>query len=129
MKSPKIQLFNSVFNKSLSLGYDTYDYLPGKDEGAPYPFVHVAGSISSDVINNKEVITGNISQTIYVWGMANNRSHFAEMIYNLEMELRRLTQLENYYVRLTALDSNEIYDNTTTDNLLHGIIQAEYRIT
>jgi hypothetical protein len=129
MKSPKIQLFNAVFNRSLSLGYDTYDYLPRKDEDTPYPFVHVAGSISSDVINNKEVITGNISQTIHVWEMANDRSHFAEMIYNLEMELRRLAQLENYYVRLVSLDSNEVYDNTTTDNLLHGIIQAEYRIT
>jgi hypothetical protein len=129
MKSPKIQLFNSVFNKSLSLGYDTYDYLPSKDEGAPYPFVHVAGSISSDIINNKEMITGTISQTIHVWEMANDRSHFAEMIYNLEMELRRLAKLENYYARLVSLDSNEVYDNTTTDNLLHGIIQAEYRIT
>jgi hypothetical protein len=129
MKSPKIQLFNEVFNKSISLGYDTYDYLPGKDEGIPYPVVHLAGAIGSDVINNKEVIIGNISQTIHVWEMANNRSHFAEMIYNLEMALRRLTKLDNYYVRLASLDSNEIYDNTTTDNLLHGIIQAEYRIT
>ncbi|NQD68520.1 hypothetical protein HP456_21665 [Bacillus haikouensis] len=129
MKSPKIQLFNAVFNKSLSLGYETYDYLPGKDESTPYPFVHVAGSISSDVINNKEVITGNISQTIHVWEIASNRSRFAEMIYYLEMELRRLTQLENYYASLTSLDSNEIYDNTTTDNLMHGIIQAEYKIT
>jgi hypothetical protein len=129
MKSPKIQLFNAVFNKSLSLGYNTYDYLPGKEESTSYPFVYVAGSISSDVINNKEVITGNISQTIHVWEIASNRSHFAEMIYYLEMELRRLTQLENYYASLTSLDSNEIYDNTTTDNLLHGIIQAEYKIT
>jgi hypothetical protein len=129
MKSPKIQLFNAVFNKSLNLGYGTYDYLPGKDGEVPYPFVHVAGSVGSDVINNKEVITGNLSQTIHVWEMANNRIHFAEMIYNLEMSLRRMTQLDNYYVRLVALDSNEIYDNTTTDNLLHGVIQAEYRIT
>jgi hypothetical protein len=129
MKSPKIQLFNEVFNKSISLGYDTYDYLPGKDEGIPYPFVHLAGSIGSDVINNKEVITGNLSQTIHVWEIANNRSHFAEMIYNLEMALRRLTNLDNYYVRLVSLDSNEIFDNTTNDNLLHGVIQAEYRIT
>ncbi|KAA0560765.1 hypothetical protein F0342_21630 [Bacillus sp. CH30_1T] len=129
MKSPKIQLFNAVFNKSLSLEYDTYDYLPGKDEEVSYPFVYVAGSIGSDVINNKEVITGNISQTIHVWEMANNRAHFAEMIYNLEMALRRLTKLDNYYVRLVSLDSNEIFDNTTTDNLLHGVIQAEYRIT
>jgi hypothetical protein len=129
MKSPKIQLFNAVFSRSLSLGYETYDYLPGKDEDAHYPFVHIAGSVSSDVMNNKEVITGTISQTIHVWGLANDRSQFAEMIFHLEMELRRISELENYFVRLTELDSNEIYDNTTTDNLLHGVIQAEYRIT
>jgi hypothetical protein len=129
MKSPKIQLFNAVFSRSLSLGYETYDYLPGKDEDAHYPFVHIAGSVSSDVMNNKEVITGTISQTIHVWGLVNDRSQFAEMIFHLEMELRRISELENYFVRLTELDSNEIYDNTTTDNLLHGVIQAEYRIT
>ncbi|MGM0864541.1 MAG: hypothetical protein ACQEWF_07710 [Bacillota bacterium] len=129
MKSPKIQLFNAVFSRSLSLGYDTYDYLPGKDDETPYPFVHIAGSVSSDVINNKEIITGTISQTIHVWGLANDRSHFAEMIFQIEMELRRLSELENYFVRLTELDSNEIFDNTTTDNLLHGIIQVEYRLT
>jgi hypothetical protein len=129
MKSPKIQLFNAVFSRSLSLGYETYDYLPGKDEDTHYPFVHIAGSVSSDVMNNKEVITGTISQTIHVWGLVNDRSQFAEMIFHLEMELRRISELENYFVRLTELDSNEIYDNTTTDNLLHGIIQAEYRIT
>lgn len=129
MQSPKIQLFNFVFSKSLALGYDTYDYLPGKDDETPYPFVHVAGSISSDLMNNKDVITGIISQTVNVWGLANNKAIFAEMVFSLEQELRKLTKLDNYFVRLVSLESNEIPDNTTTDNLLHGIIQAEYKLS
>ncbi|MGF2617733.1 hypothetical protein FZC84_11905 [Rossellomorea vietnamensis] len=129
MKSPKIQLFNAVFSKSLALGYNTYDYLPGKDDETPYPFVHVAGSISSDVLDNKDMITGIISQTVNVWGLANNKASFAEMVFSLEQELRKLTKLDNYFVRMVSLDSNEIPDNTTTDNLLHGIIQAEYKLS
>ncbi|WP_200411293.1 hypothetical protein [Virgibacillus salexigens] len=129
MLSPKVQLFNAVFSKSVALGYDTYDYLPGKDEETPYPFVHVAEVTSADVINNKDVINSRISQTVHVWGMANDRALFSDMVFKLEMELRRLYQLDNYYLRLLALDSNEMYDNTTMDNLLHGIIQVEYKIT
>ncbi|WP_200411922.1 hypothetical protein [Virgibacillus salexigens] len=129
MLSPKIQLFNAVFSKSSALGYDTYDYLPGKDEDTPYPFVHVAESVGSDVINNKDVINGRISQTVHVWGIANDRALFSDMVFKLEMELRRLSKLDNYYLRLLALDSNEMYDNTTTDTLLHGIIQVEYQLS
>ncbi|MYL56199.1 hypothetical protein GLW20_01610 [Virgibacillus halodenitrificans] len=126
MKSPKIQLFNAVFSTSLGLGYTTFDYSPG--EGTPYPFVHVAEVKSADVINNKQTINGIISQTIHVWGYADNRALFVEMVFNLEQELRQLTRLKNYYLRFEGLDSNEVYDNSTKDNLLHGIIQAEYKL-
>lgn len=129
IKSPKIQLFNAVFSKSLALGYRTYDYLPGKDESTPYPVVHVAESISADVIDNKQTITSRISQTVHVWSLANDRATFADMVYSLEMDLRKLHQLDNYYLRLLALNSNEVYDNTTDDNLLHGIIEAEYKLS
>lgn len=129
MLSPKIQLFNAIFSRSLALNYQTYDYVPAKEENVPYPFVHLAESISADVFDNKQVITSRISQTIHVWGYANDKALFAEMVFNLELELRNLTRLNNYYVRLVALDSNEIIDDTTSDKLLHGIIQAEYKLS
>ncbi|MDL4842836.1 hypothetical protein [Aquibacillus rhizosphaerae] len=129
MESPKIQLFNTVFKKSLALNYSTYDYSPPKEQGVPYPFVHVGETIGADVINNKTVITGTLTQTVHVWALATDRATFADMVHKLEKEFRKITRLTNYNVRLIALDSNEIYDNTTTDNLLHGIIQVEYKIS
>ncbi|KGX88036.1 hypothetical protein [Pontibacillus litoralis] len=129
MLSPKIQLFNVVFQISTDLGYQTIDYAPVSSPGLTYPFVHVGESNSTDVINNKGIITGRISQTIHVWGYANDRALFSGMMDQLETSLRKLTRLKNYYIKLEELQSNEIYDNTTNDNLLHGIIQVEYKLT
>lgn len=128
MVAPEIQLFNAVFRKSINLGYQTIDYATQGEDGLEYPFVHVGESISSDVINNKEVITGRISQTIHVWGYADDRALFSNMVFQLKQELRGLSKLNNYYVELDSLSSNAVFDNSTDDRLLHGIIQAEYEL-
>lgn len=129
MISPQIQLFNAVFNLSLGHKYQTVDYDAVGDEGLSYPFVHVAEFISDDQITNKDVITGQLSQTIHVWALATDRGAFSNMVFKLEQSLRKLSRLENYYVKLTALNSNSIIDSSTNDRLLHGIIQAEFKLT
>ncbi|MDQ0158806.1 hypothetical protein [Alkalibacillus salilacus] len=127
MKAPDIQLYNAVFSASLTLGYDTYDYLPSAETA--YPFVHVAETTEDDVVDNKQVITGTLAQTIHVWGYANNRAEHSGMVYALKMALRKLKRLENYYLKYNTLNANTIYDNSTDDDLLHSIITAEYRIS
>ncbi|WP_082234971.1 hypothetical protein [Halobacillus massiliensis] len=129
MESPEIQLFNEVFIQSLELGYQTVDYAAQGENGIHYPFVHVSESISDDVINNKEIITGRLSQTIHVWGYANDRDKFSNMVFQLKQRLRGLTRLSNYFVNIEALNSNAVFDSTTDDDLLHGIIQVEYELS
>lgn len=129
MLSPQIQLFNAIFSASESLDYKTIDYSPTNDDSLPYPFVFVAETNSDDVINNKDVITGRLRQTVHVWGYANDRALFTDMVYQLEMKMRHLTRLKNYRLELAGLNSNQIFDNTTTDNLLHGTIEVEYKLT
>ncbi|MBX0358921.1 hypothetical protein [Halobacillus sp. Nhm2S1] len=129
MLSPQIQLFNAIFAASLNLGYKTIDYSPTSDDSLPYPFVFVAETNSDDVINNKDVITGRVRQTVHVWGYAHDRATFTDIVYQLEMKLRHLTTLKNYRLEITELNSNQIIDNTTTDNLLHGTIEAEYKLS
>ncbi|GGJ85968.1 hypothetical protein GCM10007063_05560 [Lentibacillus kapialis] len=126
MQAPDIQLYNAIFSASLALGYDTYDYLPNAETA--YPFVHVAETTEDDVVDNKQVITGTLAQTIHVWGYANNRAEHSSMVYALKMALRKLSKLENYYLKYSTLNANTIYDNSTDDDLLHSIITAEYRI-
>ncbi|WP_077621565.1 hypothetical protein [Sediminibacillus massiliensis] len=128
MEAPEIQLFNAVFKLSLNRGYETVDYSPVKDE-IPYPFVHVGETTDEDIINNKQVITGFVSQTIHVWGYANNRALHTAMMHSLKQDLRAMKRLINYRVELQSLNSNTIYDNTTNDNLLHGIIEVEYKLS
>ncbi len=128
MESPEIQLFNAVFSLSLARGYETIDYSPVGDTNLLYPFVHVGETTDDDVIDNKSIITGRLIQTVHVWGYANDRALYTGMLHNLKQDLRALRQLVNYHVKLEGLSSNTIFDNTTNDNLLHGIIEAEYKL-
>lgn len=128
MLSPQIQLFNAIYKASLALGYTTIDYTPTPDSRTPYPFVVVGETNSDDVINNKDIITGQLRQTVHVWGYASNRAGFADVVFSLEQKMRQLTQLPNYRLRLLDLNSNQLFDNTTTDNLLHGTIEVEYKL-
>ncbi|WP_077301579.1 hypothetical protein [Virgibacillus pantothenticus] len=128
MESPQLQLFNHIFNRSLALGYSTIDYSPVKNKGLTYPFVYVGERVSEDIINNKQVITGRLLQTVHVWAYAHNRSLFDEMMFRLQNEFRKITRLPNYYLKLEGLNANDMYDNTTSDDLLHGVIEVEYRL-
>ncbi|MEF2293142.1 hypothetical protein [Virgibacillus dokdonensis] len=128
MQSPQMQLFNHIFNKSLALGYATIDYSPASNKGLTYPFVYVGERVSEDIINNKQVITGRIMQTVHVWAYANNRSFFDQMMFKLQMEFRKISRLPNYRLKLEGLNTNDMYDNTTSEDLLHGIIEVEYRL-
>ncbi|MBU8567586.1 hypothetical protein KM914_14275 [Virgibacillus pantothenticus] len=126
MQSPQLQLFNELFNRSLALGYQTVEYQ--KDSGLSYPFVHIGERVNEDIINNKQVITGRLLQTVHVWAYAHNRSLFDEMMFRLQNEFRKITRLPNYYLKLEGLNANDMYDNTTSDDLLHGVIEVEYRL-
>lgn len=129
MLSPEIQLFNEIFKKSLTLGYTVVDYSPANNPNLPYPFIHIGETTSIDLRDNKRFIRGELTQTIHIWGYAHNRALFYDISHRLKQELRQITKLQNYYVRFTNLNSNDIYDNTTDDDLLHGIIEVEYRLT
>lgn len=129
MLSPEIQLFNEIFKRALTLGYTVVDYSPANNPSLPYPFIHIGETISVDLSDNKRFIRGELTQTIHVWGLASNRALFYDISHRLKNELRQISKLKNYYVRFLNLNSNDIYDNTTDDDLLHGIIEVEYRLT
>ncbi|RWZ59891.1 hypothetical protein EQV77_00915 [Halobacillus fulvus] len=128
MQSPDIQLFNAIYKASMDLGYTTIDYSPVNDDSLDYPFVFVAETDNEDSINNKDVIIGNITQIVHVWGYATDRAAFSDMVHQLKQQMRRLSRLPNYRLKLENMNSNSMYDNTTTDNLLHGIIDVEYKL-
>lgn len=129
MLSPEIQLFNEIFKQALTLNHTVVDYNPANDPNLPIPFIHIGETTSNDLIDNKRFIRGDLTQTIHIWSYASDRALFYDISHRLKQELRQINNLENYYVRFMNLNSNDIYDNTTDDDLLHGIIEVEYRLT
>lgn len=103
-----------------------YDYLPNSD--APYPFVQIGEGNHEDLISNKDVIFGNLSQSIHVWGYVDNRALFEDMSWSIEQSMRSLHATPNYYVKLVDMTSNSVVDTSTHDTLLHAVIEAEFKI-
>jgi|SRR5699024_2534985 len=121
--SPQFQLYNAVYARSLSLGYDTYDYLPAKD--AKLPFVYVGEQFDQDR-QTKLSLYGDVQQTIHIYGNKKQRMQVTQMINNLKTELRRMKTTDNFYVNVRGIDSQIMIDDSTSTTLLHGIVEVEF---
>lgn len=125
IKSPQQQIFDACFSVSdIKLGYDTYTFLPAK--GTDYPFVYIGEQFSDDR-ETKSVIFGNVVQTIHIYDTYRNRRTVTDMINAIKKELRKLKHTETFYVKIKKMSSRVIPENSTAENLLHGVIEVEFQ--
>lgn len=123
LKSPQQQIYDAVFSRSLSLDYDTYDYLPAKD--ASLPFVYVGEQFDQDRAT-KSSLYGDVQQTIHIYGSHKQRRQVTTMINNLKTEIRRMKRTDNFYLNVKGINSQILIDNSTSTTLLHGIVEVEF---
>jgi len=124
MLSPQQQIFNEVFKVCLSLGYDTYDYLPANE--AKYPFVFVGEQFDSDIAT-KTIIYGEVQQRIHLYHDHKRRGDLTTMMSNIKRELRKLKHTNNFYISVKNINSQILPDNSTAQALVHGIIEVEFQ--
>ncbi|SDJ19858.1 hypothetical protein [Natribacillus halophilus] len=131
LHSPKQQIYDAVFAASLSLGYDTYDYLPA--DGTSYPFVFVGEQINQDR-QTKRFLYGEVEQTVHVYAIqrnaeqpnGTNRNEFTGMIDRLQTELRKIKKTDNFNVRKLSMNDMTMIDTSTSTTLLHGVIEVRF---
>ncbi|MGM0940361.1 MAG: hypothetical protein ACQEWU_05225 [Bacillota bacterium] len=126
LKSPQQQIFDAVFLIAKNLGYSTFDYLPPKEEGVPYPFVFIGEQFDQDQ-RTKSMIYGNIQQTVHIFHTYKKRRELTTMMDKLKIGFRKLKRTDNFYVRYLNINAQTIIDNSTGEPLLHGIIEVEYQ--
>lgn len=124
LKSPQQFIFDEVFIQSLNLGYKTFDYLPSSSAG--YPIVIIGEQFSEDVAN-KTNVHGFVNQTIHIYHNRKRRRELTDMINALKASFRRMKQAGPYRVRVNSIDDQIMFDNSTAETLLHGIIDVEFR--
>lgn len=122
MQSPQLQIFNAIFKVSLALGYKTYDYLPAKE--ASLPFVYVGEQFDVDIAT-KSVIYGRVTQRVHLYGDYKKRLELTGMMDSLKREIRKLSKTPNFYISVKRLNAQTLLDTTSTQPLLHGIIEIE----
>jgi hypothetical protein len=72
MKSPQQELYDWVYELAQQQGCEVFDHLPMQSENAAYPFILVGNSVYTPA-HTKFSLNGVITQTVDVWGNANQR--------------------------------------------------------
>lgn len=124
MKSPQQQIFDVCFKVSHALGYRTFDYLPAKDAG--YPFVFVGEQFDQDRAT-KSIIYGRVQQRIHIYHDYKKRRELTTMIDSIKRELRKLKNTESFYISVKNIESRILPDNSTSQPLLHGVVEVDFQ--
>lgn len=124
LKSPQQYIFDEVFIQSLNLGFRTFDYLPPESAGLPFVFI---GEQFNEDIANKTNVHGFVNQTIHIYHDRKRRRELTDMINALKASIRKMKNAGPYRVRVNSVTDQMIFDNSTAEPLLHGIIEIEFR--
>ena len=122
---PQQELFTEQLVQLRKKGYDVYDtFLPPKD--TPYPFIFIADNQQVDA-PNKTAVFGNVYQTIHVWhNNPKQRGMVSEMLLNIKQVCYSLKHTANFAWNVRNIEQRILSDTTTTQPLLHGILNVEF---
>lgn len=129
MTDPQQELFSALLVGCRDkLKYDTYDgELP--PDGTPYPFVYLGEVDFFDDYGYKAQIAGRAAVTIHVYSDdVRKRGTLSQMLMNLKALCWSLTSTDTYAWSITACTQRILPDNTTDTPLLHGVIEAEFKL-
>lgn len=126
---PQQELFTALLINLKKLGYDVYDgQLPPKD--TPYPFVYLADSQMDDDLSMKNARLADVSQTIHVWhNNIRQRGTVSKMLLDVKRVAFKLTETTSYNWMLNTCSQRILNDDTTSEPLLHGVIDFTYKMT
>lgn len=126
---PMQELFAKLISDLEALGYDVYHgSLPA--DGAQYPYVYLGESRQKDDAS-KLAVFGSVYQTIHVYSNApGDREPVSAMLMAVKGICRKLANTANFTWYLRNLEQTIVMENnTTTEPLLHGILEAEYKFS
>lgn len=122
-KSPEQEIFDAIFSTCLNLGYRTYDYLP--PNGTQYPFVYI-GEVFQQDRHTKSGLFGDIQVTVHIYNDRKKRKETTTMRDTIKNELYKLKRAGNINVMLKRGTGQILIDNSTSQPLLHGILELEF---
>lgn len=130
MFTPETELFNEFYSFCINNSFNTYDYLPPKEENAPYPFI-VLGETQTVSDGTKSGLNGNLMFNIDFWNLATNRTDISAMMNDVFKHAINLDKTKHYRVAidLQRTDQRLLTDYSVENQiLLHGITNLTFNI-
>jgi hypothetical protein len=127
MQSPKLQLYNKVFE--MIEGYDqlVVDFKDMTDD-LPYPFFVLSDVQERKILDTFNSFTGELTMQIHLWSLADDKGKHDELETQLNHDLSFLGALDDYQLILDDISTNTLIDNTTNQLLLHTVMNVEYKV-
>ena len=110
---PQQELFSTLLTELKNTGYDVYDgFLP--PDNTPYPFVYLADNQQIDD-RNKTAVFGSVYQ-----------SDVSQILLKIKGICRAIRRTSNFNWDVRNIEQRILSDTTTTQPLLHGILNVEF---
>lgn len=125
MQSAKLQLFNYLYEKFLSLNVPVIE-TKDLNQQLDYPFIAIQ-SLNDHISRlTFDSYSGNPSVTVHLWGVNDNKAMNDQLYLQVQNILLNDVYLEGYTLVRPNINVNEIIDTTSNQELLHTIINIEY---
>lgn len=125
MQSAKLQLFNYLYEKFLSLDVPVIE-TKDLNQQLDYPFIAIQ-SLNDHISRlTFDSYSGNPSVTVHLWGINDDKAMNDQLYLQVQNILLNDVYLEGYTLVRPNINVNEIIDTTSNQELLHTIIDIEY---
>lgn len=127
MQSPKLQLYNKVFEMIEEYDQLAVDFKDMADE-LPYPFFVLSDVHERKLLDTFNSFSGVLTLQVHLWSLADDKGAHDELETRLNRDLSFLNELNDYQLILDDLNTNTLIDNTTNQLLLHTVMNVEYKV-
>ena len=125
---PQQEIYSALLMALKEAGYDVYEGV-NPPAGTPYPFLMLGHNKQTDS-PTKTAILGQVNQKIHVWSNdQRQRGTHSSIMAEVKAICRGIRHTHNFSWKILKMESETITDDTTSEVLLHGIIDIRFHFS
>ena len=128
---PQQELFTALLTAINAKGLTDYNVYDGAlpPDLTPYPCVYLADSQMQDDAN-KTAVFGRVTQTIHVYSNdVRRRGTLSGILLSIKTIARNLERTKSFTWMLSDVSQHILPDTTTSEPLLHGVLELTFKFS